>query len=236
MDDWALEPAHDLELPETERWKSLRRESGLISSGLHVACWGLIRAHLALWHRLKIVGRENVPAEPPFVLIANHASHMDALVLASHLSWRLRDRVFPIAAGDVFFTRPSRSAFSALVLNALPMWRKSCGPQALRQLRQRLVEEPCAFILFPEGARSRDGNVLPFKNGLGMLVAGTSVPVVPCHLHGCFEALRPGWWWPRPKPITLRIGPPLRFADVPNERSGWEQVVARMRSAVVDLS
>src|SRR5262245_49316496 len=165
-------------------------------------------------------------------MIANHASHMDALVLASHLHWRLRDRVFPIAAGDVFFDQPSMSAFSALVLNALPMWRKRCGPQAMRQLRQRLVEEPCAYILFPEGGTSRDGNLQLFKSGLGMLVAETTVPVIPCHLHGCFDALRPGRW----RPITLRIGHPLRLADLPNDRPGWEEVVTRSRAAIMELA
>ena len=100
-------------------------------------------------------------------------------MLAAPLPWRLRDRVFPIAAGDVFFETPMMSAFSAFFLNALPLWRKKCGPHALKELRDKLLEDPCVYVLFPEGARSRDGKMLPFKKGLGMLVAGTPVPVVP---------------------------------------------------------
>ena len=65
-------------------------------------------------------------------------------------------KIFPIAAGDVFFETPAWAAFAAGIMNALPMWRKKFGPHALQELRQRLVEEPCAYILFPEGARSRD--------------------------------------------------------------------------------
>jgi 1-acyl-sn-glycerol-3-phosphate acyltransferase len=236
VDDWKIEPARDSGLVEAERWKSLRRESGLISTGIHIVCWSLIRTYLAVWHRLRIVGWDNVPSEPPFVLVANHTSHMDALVLASHLSWRLRDQVFPIAAGDVFFDQPVKSALSSMILNALPMWRKHCGPQALRELRQRLLAEPCAYILFPEGKRSRDGNLLPFKNGLGMLIAGTPVPVIPCHLQGCFDALRPGTWRPRNRPISLQVGSPLQFAEVSNSRSGWEQISDRIRNAVIELS
>src|SRR5262245_9485206 len=101
---------------------------------------------MATWHRLKVRGRRYLPRRPPFVLAANHQRHLDALVLASPLPWRLRDHIFPIAAGDVFFETPAMSAFSAFFLNALPMWRKKCGPHALLQLRQRLVEEPCAYI------------------------------------------------------------------------------------------
>src|SRR5260370_23374274 len=193
--------------------------------------WAFIRTYLALWHRLRIVDRRHLPDRLPFVLVANHASHLDALVLASPLPWWLRDRIFPIAAGDVFFEVPAVAAFAALAVNALPMWRKNCGPQAMRELRQRLTEEPCAYILFPEGGRSRDGKMRPFKSGLGMLVAGTEVPGVPCHLRGCFAALQAGSKLPRPRPIELRVGPPLTFCSISNQRAGWEHMSASFRAA-----
>ena len=235
MDDWRFEPARDVGLTEPQRWRSLRRESGLVSTAIHIVWWAFIRTYLALWHRLRIVGRENLPSRLPFVLVANHASHLDALVLAAPLPWWLRDRIFPIAAGDVFFEVPAIAAFAALAVNALPMWRKNCGPQALRELRKRLADEPCAYILFPEGGRSRDGQIRPFKSGLGMLVAGTDVPVVPCHLQGCFAALRAGSKLPRPMPIELRVGPALCFTNAPNERSGWEEIAATLRKAIDQL-
>src|ERR1043166_6361677 len=128
MNDWKLEPAHDLGLPLKERTRSLRREAGLAETLLHWASWSVIRNFLALYHRLEITGREHVPASPPFVLVANHASHLDALVLASPLPARIRDRVFPIAAGDTFFETPAAAVFAAFILNALPIWRKNCGP------------------------------------------------------------------------------------------------------------
>src|SRR6266700_2212740 len=106
MEPWELQPARDHGLPLRERARSLQRESGLVSTGMHLACWTAIRAYLAFWHRLTIRGQENLPAQPPYILVANHTSHLDALVLAAPLPWRLRDRVFPIAAGDVFFETP----------------------------------------------------------------------------------------------------------------------------------
>ncbi|MBI2433686.1 MAG: 1-acyl-sn-glycerol-3-phosphate acyltransferase [Candidatus Hydrogenedentes bacterium] len=236
MDKWKLEPAHDLGLPLGKRLRSLQRESGLISTGFHLAWWTLVRGYLAAWHRLRIVGREHLPARPPFVLVGNHASHLDALVLASPLPWRLRDHVFPIAAGDVFFETPLATTFAAGLLNALPMWRKKCGPHDLHVLRERLVEEPAVYILFPEGGRSRDGKMMPFKPGLGMMVAGTSVPVIPCYLDGCFEALRPNERFPRPRKLTVHIGPPLRFDNAPNTRQGWTQITAEIEAAVKSLA
>ena len=172
MDPWHLQPAHDTGLTPAERFRSVRRESGLIESLAHHLCFSLLRTYFAIAHRLTIVGRENLPAHGPFVLVANHCSHLDALALGAALPPRHRERAFPIAAGDVFFQTSVTSTFSAIMLNALPMWRKNCGPHALADLRRKLQEERSIFIIFPEGGRSRDGSMKPFKHGLGMLVAG----------------------------------------------------------------
>lgn len=236
MDDWKLDPAHDLGLPLKERTRSLRREAGLVETILHAAWWAAVRAYLVVYHRLQITGLEHLPVAPPFILVANHASHLDALVLASPLPARIRDRVFPIAAGDTFFETPATAIFAAFILNALPIWRKNCGPHALHELRDRLVHEPCAYILFPEGTRTRDGRMNRFKPGIGMLVAGTNVPVVPCYLAGCFEAWPPRAKVTRPKRIRVRIGSPLSFASASDDRPGWGAIASRIEQAVAALN
>src|SRR5262249_9903676 len=202
-DNWSYEPARDLGLSVRDRTRSLKRECGLIQTGCHFAWGALVRTYLGFWHRLTVHGREHLPARPPFVLLANHASHLDALILAAPLPLTVRDRVFPLAAGDVFFEKASTSLFAMSLLNALPLWRRRCTPHALAELRARLVGEPCGFILFPEGGRSRDGAMTSFKPGLGMLVAGVDVPVVPCHITGAFAALPPNCQLPRPRKIVL---------------------------------
>jgi 1-acyl-sn-glycerol-3-phosphate acyltransferase len=232
MEPWEFKPASDIERSPVERARSLRREAGLISTAGHLAWQLSTKAFFKLYHRLSIEAGHFVPTEPPFVMIANHASHLDALLLAAALPCRLCDRVFPVAAGDVFFNTPATSLFSATLLNALPMWRKNCGSHALAELKKRLIEEPCGLILFPEGTRSRDGTLGPFKPGLGMLTAGTAVPVIPCHLSGAFQAFPPAARWPRPRRIRLKIGQPLVFDAVPNRRAGWEEISARAQEAV----
>ena len=62
--------------------------------------------------------------------------------------------------------------------------------------------------------------------GLGMLVAQTDVPVVPCYLDGAFAALKPNQKLPRPSKIKLTIGRPMVFTSVNNDRPGWEQIAA----------
>jgi len=235
VEPWRLQPARDTGLTPAERFRSVRRESGLLESFAHHAFFSLLRTYFAIAHRLTITGREKLPAHGPFVLVANHCSHLDALVLGAALTPRHRERVFPIAAGDVFFQSPVTSTFSAIMLNALPMWRKNCGPHALADLRRKLQEERAIFIIFPEGGRSRNGSIMPFKHGLGMLVAETNVPVVPCGLVGTFQALPPHRKLPRPLAIRLQIGDALEFALTANDREGWSQIAATVESCVRDL-
>jgi len=235
MEPWNLQPARDTGLSPSERFRSVRRESGLLESFAHQACFSLIRSYFAIAHRLTIIGREKLPMHGPFVLAANHCSHLDALTLGAALPPRHRERAFPIAAGDVFFQTKVTSTFSAIMLNALPMWRKNCGPHALADLRMKLQGEKSIFIIFPEGGRSRNGSMMPFKHGLGMLVAETNVPVVPCALIGTFEALPPNQNLPRPVAIKLVIGDPVQFGSTANTRAGWSEIAANVESRVRDL-
>ncbi|MBX9698363.1 MAG: 1-acyl-sn-glycerol-3-phosphate acyltransferase, partial [Acetobacteraceae bacterium] len=73
---FALKPARDLGLPLAERLRSVRRESGLAAALIQAAWRSGVRAWLRLYHRLTIEGRENLPPAPPFILVANHSSHL----------------------------------------------------------------------------------------------------------------------------------------------------------------
>jgi 1-acyl-sn-glycerol-3-phosphate acyltransferase len=236
MDDWKIEPAHDLGLSGLARYRSLQRESGLVESAVRVFAWSGIRAALHVFHRMQIHGRQHLPEKPSFVMVANHASHLDALVLGSVIRLALRDHIFPLAAGDVFFENLGMSALVTTTINALPVWRRKAGRQAVQALRDRLVQEPSIYILFPEGGRTRDGNMLPFKSGVGMMVAGTPVPVVPCYLEGTFEAFPANRIIPRFHRIQVRIGQPLVFATLDNNRAGWDEITKELENAVRGLS
>ena len=236
MQEWKLKPARDHGLSPGEQLRSTRREGGLINTITSFGWYSFVRAYLRVYHRLTVEGRENLPASGPFVLVANHASHLDALMLASSVSSRMRDRIFPIAAGDTFFSSPLTGILAALFVNALPMWRRSRCTHALEDLRERLTQDQCIFVIFPEGTRTRTGTMGPFKAGLGMLVAGTDVPVVPCRIFGAYEALPHDRSWPRPVKLRLRIGTPLTFLSNSNDRAGWDVVARETESAVIRLN
>jgi len=235
MEPFDIQPAKDLGLSPSERAQSLRRESGLIETCGHHAWRLFVHTYMATYHRLKVEGREHMPPEPPFILIANHASHLDALALACLVPARLCDRVFPISAADVFFNSSASASITVALINSLPMRRKGSPRHALSELRERLTEEPCGYILFPEGTRNSDEQMGVFKSGLGMLVAGTDVPVIPCRLRGTGRALRKGTRWPKPLPIRLAVGEPLNFQDVDNDRAGWDTVAQQAKESVQRL-
>ena len=125
MDDFNLRPARDLGLAPFERLKSVRRESGPFLFVCQFLWGGFTRIYFRTWHRLTILGREHLPVEPPFVICANHSSHLDSLALASPLRLDMRDRVFSLAAGDVFFESAVPTAFAAGFINALPVCARS---------------------------------------------------------------------------------------------------------------
>jgi len=232
MDDWKFQPARDWGLSPSDRLKSLKRESGLLDTLLHHLWWGFVRLYLKVYHRFSVRGRENLPVEAPFILVANHASHLDVLALAGSCPARLRDRIFPIAAGDAFFEKVPVAAFAAYALNALPLWRRHCDPADLLEMRRRLTDEPCAYVLFPEGTRTRTGEMGIFKRGIGSLVASTLVSVVPCYLEGAFQAFPADKKFPRPRKLILTVGAPLRFPATPNDKDGWTEVAAKVEAAV----
>ena len=82
MDVWKYNPAHDLGLTEAQRIRSLQREAGLTGLVARNLWWWFVRGYLGTCQRVTVEGRENLPQTLPFMLAANHASHLDALVLA----------------------------------------------------------------------------------------------------------------------------------------------------------
>jgi 1-acyl-sn-glycerol-3-phosphate acyltransferase len=235
MDDWKYEPARDLGMSFCRRWRSLSRETGLAGAVMQFGAVSLVKAYLAVYHRFRIVGRENLPHAASYIMAANHASHLDAMCLSAAVPIQRRPSVMPIAAGDLFFRTPPRALLSALTINALPMWRDNCGRHALNELRRRLHDQPTIYIFFPEGTRSRTGCMNRLKAGIGMLTAASDIPVVPCHLSGCYAALPPHRRLPRPHRIILTIGQPMTFADMANDRGGWDRIAMAVGEAITQL-
>lgn len=221
MNPWCYEPAADLNQSLIERLRKFPREPDMLVYGMRSFTALLIRGWIRAYHRFTIVGRENLPKQGSFVLVANHTSHLDAVCLTSALPLRKLHRAFPAAAADYFFESVPRIWMAAVVVNALPFAREVHIRQSLALCDQLLKNPGNVLIIFPEGTRSPTGNLGKFKPGIGMLLAGCAVPVVPCFLEGAFRAWPKGRHFPWPTKITLRIGTPKNYAHLqPGKESG----------------
>jgi len=235
MNDWRYEPTPDYDQSPIERLENFPRHPNLIVYALRSIANVLMRAILHVFHRIEIIGRENLPASESFVFVANHSSHLDAPALLAALPLKQIHRAFPAAAADYFFTNLPAVAFSAIVMNAMPFDRKENPKQSVDLCRQLLESPGHVLILFPEGTRTVDGEIGPFKPGIGFLIAGTHVPIVPCHIDGAYRAWRKGHWMPRPRKLTLRIGSPLRFDDKRPAKDDAVAIAETLRSQVIGL-
>jgi len=232
--DWHYETAKDTGLSFIERLKECPREPDPLVYAARVVSAVAIRAALRTYLRFDIVGREHLPRNESFVLVANHASHLDAVALLSALSLRSLHRAYPLAARDYFCANDARLALTAIIANVMLFDRD--GLEGLK-LCKRLLEEPGnVLVMFPEGTRSIDGRVDLFRRGVGLLLAGTVHPVVPCYLDGTFSAWPKGTLIPRPARVRLVIGEARSYEGVEQNDTGVLHICADLRRAVLALA
>jgi 1-acyl-sn-glycerol-3-phosphate acyltransferase len=233
---WTYEPVPDLDQSFVERLRRFPREPDMSVYLLRSAAALTLRCWLRLYHRLEITGREHLPKGRSFVMVANHASHLDTLSLLSALPVRQLHRAFPAAAQDYFFENIPRLAIAAVVVNALPFGRQKNIRHSLDLTRHLLANPGNILVLFPEGTRTTTGRMNSFKPGIGLLVAGTDLPVVPCHLSGCFAAWPKGQRLPRPRKLHLRIGAARSYTHLSASKESAEQIAADLQQAIHELA
>lgn len=148
-------------------------------------------------------------AGQPVLLIANHSSHADTLAILRALPVRLRARTAVAAAADYFFANRWVGVFAAILLGAFPFSREGRVRQSLENCG-KLTDGGWSILIYPEGTRSPDGRLLPFKAGIGLLATGLGVPVVPIVVTGGVDLLRKGSIWPRRSAVSVRFGVPMK--------------------------
>jgi len=236
MEPWQYDPARDLDKSLIDRLKCFPREPDMLVYGARLAAALLMRGWLGVYHRLTIVNRENLPASGSFVIVANHASHLDALCLLSALPLRRLHRAFPAAAQDYFFVSVPRVLLSTVVVNALPFQRRASPLQSLSICRQLLDVDGNVLLIFPEGTRATNGELAQFKPGVGLLLAGADFPVVPCYLEGAGKAWPKGKRFPRPRTVRLTVGSPRRYSHLSPGKAAALEIAGDLQNAVRELA
>jgi 1-acyl-sn-glycerol-3-phosphate acyltransferase len=232
---WQYHPASDFGLSWLQRLRRYPRAPDMTAWGLRSLAGVLLRAYLRTFHRMQVEGSEHLRQDESFIFVANHASHLDALCLMGALPLSHVHRVFPAAAADYWFRSATGTVVAGGLLNAFALERQGNPRRSLESCRKVLAEPGNVLILFPEGRRSPDGQLLPFRAGIGFLTAGTNHLVVPAYIAGTERALPRGRAVPVPHPVRVRVGPPRRFAHLPSDRAGYEQVATELQEAILAL-
>lgn len=167
-----------------------------------------------LVYHIKVYGRENIPREGGVLLVPNHVTWVDGILLLVSAPRPIRF----IAYAD--FVHNPKLAWLARIFEVIPI-KADGGPkaliQSLRTAREAIEQGSCVCI-FAEGTLTRTGQVQPFQPGFLKIIQGTGAPVIPVCLHGLWGSIfsyRGGkffWKWPRklPYPVSILFGEPIQ--------------------------
>ncbi len=199
----------------------------------------LLRPLARLLLRMRVTGRENVPASGAVLLASNHLSFIDSMVIPLSAPRRVR-----YLAKAEYFTSPgiggwfTRTLFTAL--GAQPVEREtSRAAQAALDTALAVLNDGDAFGIYPEGTRSRDGRLARGKTGVAWLALTADCPVVPVAVSGTDRVQPVGVSWPRPHRVTVTFGEPLTFPEHRGRaRNGKarREVTDRIMEAIAELS
>ncbi len=160
--------------------------------------------------KLRVEGAGNIPEKGPFLLLMNHQSHLDPLLVHTYCPRLL----FTMAKSSVF--RNPIMRWIEPRVGAFPTRRYQVDPQTVR-IALRYLEEGKAVGVFPEGSRSWDATLQKLREGTIRLLLKAGVPVIPCGISGTYE-LWPRWgkmnWFkigPGRPPVRIRFGSPIHF-------------------------
>jgi 1-acyl-sn-glycerol-3-phosphate acyltransferase len=184
-----------------------------------------------LFFGLNKIGAENLPSQGPAIIVANHNSHVDTLVLLCCFPSSLIGKLRPVAAADHFLGDPVSSWFSRRVVGIIPLKRTGSarGEDVLAEAKEALGDGDI-LIVFPEGTRGAPEEIGAFKAGVARLAeAAPNTPVIPIYIQGAGRALPRGSKIPVPFDISIVIGEALKF------QGSRPELIAALRQRIDNL-
>jgi 1-acyl-sn-glycerol-3-phosphate acyltransferase len=176
--------------------------------------------------------------EPPFIFASNHQSHVDTHVILATLPKSIRNKTAVAAAFDHFADADGTSRKKQLIQfivaalwHAFGIERMKSPISSIRTMLNLLLLG-WSIVIYPEGTRSRTGEIGPFKPGLAIIAKKSRRPVVPVYVQGGLKVLPEATYIPIPGVIRVSFGEPLHF----NENETSTEFVARVESAVRTLA
>jgi len=192
--------------------------------------FSFVRLFVLVLLGMNVRRRHLLPKSGPAIVVANHNSHLDTLVLMSLFSLRRLPSIRPIAAADYFMKTPRRAWFATQIIGIIPMERGKAS-------RDFDPLKPCCdaldrgdiIILFPEGSRGEPEKLSQFKKGIAYLAERyPAVPVTPVFLHGLGKALPKDDFIFVPFFCDVFVGEALGYQD--NKNAYMETLNARFKA------
>src|SRR3954453_16559388 len=197
---------------------------------------GILAPLLFVYIKRRVDGREVLGEEiaAPVIFVANHCSHLDTPTILRAMPRKWRNRTAVAAAADYFYKSRWRARSVALVFNTVPLGRNGGGlGNGATDHVDQLIEEGWNLLMFPEGTRSRDGEIGKVRSGAAVLAAQHGLSIVPIWVGGTREAMPPGQNWPKRLPgrlfsrrvkVEVRFGSPIPPRDPSERRAVMAQV------------
>lgn len=152
---------------------------------------------------------ERLPKKGPAIVIANHNSHLDAVVLMSLFPLKMLAKIHPVAAEDYFLANRFLAWFSTKIIGIIPFKRKTLKENPFEQVEEALHRNEI-IIFFPEGSRGEAEKLSSMKSGIAHLAKNfPHVPIIPVFLHGLGKALPKGDPILVPFVVDAVVGDPL---------------------------
>lgn len=186
---------------------------------------------------LHITGQDNLP-KSPFILCSNHCSHIDTpvLMLATQLYF---NKLGIIAAEDYFFTHKKKRWLPRAFMNIIPINRR-CTRQSIsttiQQCRSFINQGGGCLIIYPEGTRSFDGKIQPFKRGVSFIASELQLPIVPVSIQGTHRALAKNQFIPKPGKIHIIIGKALPFEEASSRQHQRSTINHTLKQNIQELN
>ena len=196
---------------------------------------------------LRVDGLEHLKdLRGPVIFASNHQSHFDGPTLLIALPPRWRYWVAPAMSREFFYAHFNRRAVpfkswltnslnyfgASMFFNAFPLAQSGAGTRQTLRYVGEVTGSGYSILIFPEGVRHEEGEMAPFRPGVGMIASRLDIPVVPVRLEGVDKILQRNWRWPRRGPARVAFGAPLRLAgeDYPALARQVEQAVRALGS------